>query len=73
LVLLADGSVLNCFVIDMSISGAAVSAEVTPPIGTPLAVGRIVGKVVRHFSEGFAIKFVEQQSAGALEPLLIKR
>jgi hypothetical protein len=71
--LLADGSVLSCFVIDMSISGAAVSADAMPAIGTPLAVGRIVGKVVRHFAEGFAIKFVQEQSAEALEPLLIKR
>ena len=70
--LLADGSIVSCFVIDMSISGAAVSAEIMPAIGTPLAVGRIVGKVVRHFSEGFAIKFVQEQSAEILEQLLIK-
>lgn len=70
--LIADGSVVSCFVIDMSISGAAVSAEITPPVGTPLAVGRIVGKVIRHFSEGFAIKFVQEQSAEMLEQLLIK-
>ncbi|HEY8333606.1 MAG TPA: PilZ domain-containing protein, partial [Tardiphaga sp.] len=34
-----DGSMHNCFVIDMSVSGAAVSADVQPAIGTPLAVG----------------------------------
>ena len=70
--LFADGSILPCFVIDMSISGAAVSAEVMPAIGTPLGVGRVVGKVVRHFSEGFAIKFVQEQCAETLEQLLIK-
>ncbi len=36
---LADGSVHPCFIIDMSVTGAAVSAELQPPLGTPLAVG----------------------------------
>jgi PilZ domain len=55
----ADGSVRSCFVIDMSVSGVAVSADVQPEIGTPLAVGACVGRVVRVFPEGFAIQFVE--------------
>jgi hypothetical protein len=57
---LADGSIVPCFVIDASMSGAAVSSEVQPEIGTPLAVGSCVGRVVRLFEEGFAIKFAEQ-------------
>jgi PilZ domain len=56
---LADGTVMPCFVIDVSLSGVAVSAESQPSIGTPLAVGAYVGRVVRVFEEGFAIKFVE--------------
>jgi hypothetical protein len=56
---LADGRVVPCFVIDASLSGAAVSCEVQLPIGTPLAVGSCVGRVVRLFPEGFAIKFAE--------------
>lgn len=56
---LADGSVVPCFVIDASMSGAAVSSEVQPAIGTALAVGSCVGRVVRVFDEGFAIKFAE--------------
>ena len=56
---LADGTIVPCFVIDASLSGAAVSSEVQPKIGTPLAVGSCVGRVVRLFSEGFAIKFAE--------------
>jgi hypothetical protein len=62
---LADGSIIPCFVIDASMSGAAVSAEIQPEIGTPLAVGTCVGRVVRHFSDGFAIKFVDQLAGGA--------
>jgi hypothetical protein len=39
---LADGSIHGCFIIDISVSGAAVSAELEPAIGTPLAVGACV-------------------------------
>ncbi|MCA6122611.1 PilZ domain-containing protein [Bradyrhizobium sp. WSM 1704] len=56
---LADGTMQSCFIIDMSLSGAAVSAEVQPPIGMPLAIGACVGRVVRHLPNGFAVKFVE--------------
>jgi hypothetical protein len=56
---LADGSIVPCFVIDASMSGAAVSSELQPEIGTPLAIGTCVGRVVRLFQEGFAIKFAE--------------
>lgn len=69
---LADGSTFGCFVIDMSPSGAAVSADIQPEVGTPLAVGRTVGRVVRHFREGFAIKFVELQDPERLERMVIR-
>lgn len=63
----ADGSMHPCFVIDMSISGVAVSAEIQPDIGTPLAVGGCVGRVVRHRQDGFAVKFAELQNRSDLE------
>ncbi|WP_315721176.1 MULTISPECIES: PilZ domain-containing protein [unclassified Bradyrhizobium] len=56
---LADGSCIPCLVIDASMSGAAVSAAVQPEIGTPLAVGSCIGRVVRHFPDGFAVRFVD--------------
>lgn len=62
-----DGSVHSCFVIDMSVSGAAVSADVAPDIGTPLAVGACVGRVVRHLPSGFAVQFVEPVNRNELE------
>jgi hypothetical protein len=71
-IVLADGSTTTCFVIDMSVSGAAVSSELQPAIGTPLAVGRSVGRVVRHFAEGFAVKFIEQQDTERLERMIIR-
>ena len=68
----ADGHTETCLVIDMSASGVAVSAETQPAIGTPLAVGRTVGRVVRHFREGFAVQFIEVQDRERLESLIIR-
>ena len=64
---LSDGSTRECFVIDVSVSGAAVSAELQPEIGTPLAVGACVGRVVRHLPSGFAVQFVEPLTRADLE------
>ena len=63
----ADGTTRSCFVIDMSVTGVAVSADVQPQIGMPLAVGACIGRGVRHLPDGFAIKFVEPQSREVLE------
>jgi hypothetical protein len=68
----ADGSQRSCFVIDMSTSGVAVSADVYPEIGTPLAVGASVGRVVRHFREGFAVKFVDLIDSANLDRLVAR-
>lgn len=68
-----DGSMLGCFVIDMSASGAAVSADVIPEIGTVLAVGKVAGKVVRHFAEGFAVQFKQLQNPALVEHLVIHK
>jgi hypothetical protein len=70
---MSDGKVNNCFIIDMSATGVAVSSEVQPAIGTPLAVGSLVGRVVRVFETGFAVKFVEKQALNDLSRLIIRR
>jgi hypothetical protein len=67
-----DGSTHGCFVIDMSVSGVAVSADIQPKIGMPLAVGACVGRVVRLLPQGFAVKFVEQQNRNELERLVMR-
>jgi hypothetical protein len=57
----------------MSVAGVAVSADLQPHIGMPLAVGACVGRVVRLLPQGFAVKFVEQQSRNHLERLVMRR
>jgi PilZ domain len=68
----ADGSTRSCFIIDMSESGVAVSADVQPQIGMPLAVGASVGRVVRLLPHGFAVNFVQQQNRNDLERLIVR-
>jgi hypothetical protein len=65
-----DGTTMDCLVIDVSSSGVAVSADAEPEIGTPLAVGRSVGRVVRRFAEGFAVQFEHPQQVDDLELLI---
>jgi hypothetical protein len=67
---LADGTQMPCFVIDVSQSGAAVSANILPDIGTPMAVGKMVGRVVRHLDVGFAVQFIKLQEIVDLEALI---
>jgi hypothetical protein len=69
--ILADGSVHGCLIIDISSSGAAISAEIQPSIGTPLAIGACVGRVIRVFETGFAVKFVERQDFDDLSRLIV--
>jgi hypothetical protein len=66
-----DGRRLGCFVIDISVSGVAVSAKIKPEIGTPLAVGKLVGRVVRHRADGFAVQLIEPQDPNLLEQRII--
>jgi PilZ domain len=68
----ADGSTRGCLIIDMSATGVALSADVQPEIGMPLAVGTCIGRVVRHLPDGFAVKFVEPQSRDVLERRVVR-
>ena len=68
---MADGSRIPCFVIDVSQSGAAVSASVLPGKGTALAVGSMVGRVVRRLDIGFAVAFLENYPTDELEDRLV--
>ena len=69
-VILAGGDVLPCLVIDMSASGIAVSADYEPSLGEPLAVGRMIGRVVRRLEVGFAVQFMESQDLDVVEGLM---
>jgi c-di-GMP-binding flagellar brake protein YcgR len=66
-VALPDGREYQARVVDISLSGAGVAIEVRPPIGSPVMIGKLRGRVVRHFDDGMAIEFATQQTATSLE------
>jgi hypothetical protein len=68
----ADGTTTECLVSDVSASGIAVSADIVPEIGTPVAVGKVVGRVVRRFNDGFAVQFVQVQELESVEDLIAR-
>ncbi len=68
---LADGTRRNCLIIDLSEAGAQIAADIEPAVGTVLAVGTLVGRVVRSFGKGFAVKFIELQSQDTVENMVL--
>ena len=67
MVSLPDGREFKARVLDLSLSGAALSFDARPPIGSPLMAGRLRATVVRHSDEGVAIEFVTLQTQSSLE------
>ncbi len=64
---LEDGSLVSCRLIDLSLSGAAIEIESRPPLGSRVQLGKFMsGRIVRHFMEGVAVEFDRVQSADAL-------
>ncbi|HSD92739.1 MAG TPA: PilZ domain-containing protein [Methyloceanibacter sp.] len=64
--ILPDGAVHNCRVIDVSLSGASIACPIKPEIGTMVILGRMRGRVVRHHDQGLALQFVELQDPDSL-------
>ena len=62
-----DGRTMTCRIMDLSLSGAALAAEIKPLVGEPVTLGRVQARVVRHLEEGFAIEFVHQQLPETVE------
>jgi hypothetical protein len=64
---LPTGVTVPCRVMDVSLSGAAVAADVRLPIGSPVTLGRTLGRVIRNLDGGFAMEFTRVQSPETLE------
>lgn len=63
---LAEGIVINCLVLDVSISGASVSTVARPEIGTEVWLGKLRARVMRHHSEGLGLQFMDIQDPDAM-------
>ena len=64
--ILPNGDVHSCRIIDVSLSGASVACSVKPPIDTVVILGRMRGRIVRHHDQGIALQFVELQDPDSL-------
>lgn len=58
---------IPCRIMDLSLSGAALAAEIRPPVKAAVTLGRVQARVVRHLEEGFAVEFVHAQLAETVE------
>ncbi|SEQ10590.1 PilZ domain-containing protein [Faunimonas pinastri] len=64
---LSDGTTHSCRIIDMSLTGAALATDLRPPRGAKIMIGKVGGRVVRHFDDGIAIEFMRAMSEGNAE------
>jgi hypothetical protein len=58
---LFDGTVLDCPMLDISRSGASIVTPVRPAVGTEVIFAEQRAVVVRHHDEGVAVEFVNQR------------
>jgi PilZ domain len=54
----ANGDIVGCEVLDLSLSGVSLKSEVKPPLGEVVLIGQMAGRVARHHENGVAIEFV---------------
>jgi hypothetical protein len=64
---LPDGSAIECRVVDVSLSDAAIATRTKLPLGSPVRLGRTPARVVRHLDTGIALEFSRLQSPETLE------
>jgi hypothetical protein len=65
---LPSGEEMAVRVLDLSLSGAALAAEVSPPVGMRVVIGETEARVVRHFNDGFGVEFVTPLGPSAFVP-----
>ena len=59
----ADGQIINCEVMDISVGGVSLKSEVHPPLGEFVLIAGMAGRVVRHHEHGIGIEFVGQDKS----------
>jgi len=63
---LAEGIILECEVLDFSVSGASIGTPARPVLGTEVMLGKLRARVVRHHAQGFGVQFMDTQNQTAL-------
>jgi len=68
----ANGEIVNCEVLDLSLSGVSLATEARPPVGEFVLIGQMAGRVARHHENGIGIEFVAQDKTAAATPEPVK-
>lgn len=63
--LTATSETFACEVLDLSAEGAGVKSDVRPALGEEVKIGALQGRVCRHTTAGFAIRFAKSEDAPA--------
>jgi hypothetical protein len=66
---LAEGIILECQLLDISVSGASIGdTPARPPIGMEVVLGNnnLRARVVRHHAQGFGVQFLDIQNQATL-------
>jgi hypothetical protein len=53
-----DGEVVDCEILDISLTGTLLKTVGRPPINEVIRLGRIAGRVVRHHEGGIGVHFI---------------
>jgi hypothetical protein len=61
----ANGEVVACEVLDLSLSGVSLKTDNRAPIGETVLIGQMSGRVVRHHEKGVAIEFIRPSAERA--------
>jgi hypothetical protein len=61
----ADGEIVSCEVMDISVGGVSLRTEIKPPIGEFILIARIAGRIARHHEHGIGIEFIGQDKSGS--------
>ena len=61
----ADGSIVQCEVMDISVGGVSLKTDVKPLIGEFVLIAQIAGRVARHHADGIGIEFLGQDKQHA--------
>lgn len=66
---LDEGIVIDCEILDLSVSGASLQTNARPPIDSVVIVGKLKARVRRHHEKGIGLQFFEVQTSDALQRL----
>ena len=57
----AGGQIVQCEVMDISVSGVSLKTDIRPPIGEFVLIADIAGRVLRYHEQGIGIEFVGKE------------